>query len=181
MAPVLLPGVTQAPTTSAADEKAAAGEGDDTLIPPPPARESLSTLTSSWTSAAPATREAQAPVFADAIAIALGMDRDWRVRMAAAEAARAMCAGLAAQTASDVAAKLVPPLTANLSDPTAAALRTAVIEALGAVLPHVMATPAAEQAMTALHAAAGGDVNSGVRGTAARVEASLRGNAAMEH
>ena len=76
------------------------------------------------------------------------------------------------------ATALVPPLVANLSDPTAASLRTAAIEALGVALPHLWADPSAralaDQALAALRSTAETDVNSGVRGTAARVEAALR-------
>ena len=186
VSPLLLLGAAQPPASQAAqvgDKTTAAaapgGEPEDGPIPPPPAADSLATLAAAWASATPATREQHSAAFAAAVATALGLDRDWRIRTAACEAARAQCGSTTPPAAGLVAATaLVPPLVANLSDPTAASLRTAAIEALGVALPHLWADPSAralaDQALAALRSTAETDVNSGVRGTAARVEAALR-------
>ena len=185
VAPFLLLGAAQPPASQAApvgDKAAAAApvvDPEDGPIPPPPAADSLSTLAAAWASAAPVTKEQHSAAFAAAVATALGLDRDWRVRTAACEAARAQCGSTTPPAAGIVAATaLVPQLVANLSDPTAASLRTAAIEALGLAVPFLWADTSAralaDQALTALRSTADADVNSGVRGTAARVETALR-------
>jgi len=171
VAPALLPAASQVPVApppsgAAADSLAE----EDQPVPPPPAGESLKALAAAWAGASPQTVEAQSRAFADALALALTLDRDWMVRSAALEAASALAAK---PPSAGVPSLLLQPLLANVSDPKAAAVRTAAVELLGVICAAAVCTFDVQAVLAALQAAAVGDANGGVRGAAERVAAAI--------